>query len=125
MVEVTAVFLPAAAKLLIAATPGLPVGVPERSVIDPDILGRHTLRFEKGLEDFVGGPRIDVIGALQHPAPDLLAHQIFDRRDRLLIWRGGGVENVLRALLALILYRIVKQAVELLEYRQHRFARHR
>src|SRR5215469_17167946 len=108
MVEVTAVFLPAAAKLLIAATPGLPVGVPERRVVDPDILGRHTLRFEKGFEDFVGRPRIDVIRAFQYPASDcsaLLAHQILDSRNRLLIWRGTGIKDVLRALLALILHR--------------------
>ena len=54
-----------------------------------------------------------------------LAHQVIDSRDRLLVRRGAGVEDVAAALLAFVLHRIEQEAVELLENRQHRFARHR
>ena len=88
--------------------------------------GGDALRLQVGLEDLVGGARIDVVGALEHPAlhADVL-HQVVDRRNRLLVGRGAGVDDVLRRLLALVLHRIEQQAVVLLEHRQHRLARHR
>ena len=86
------------------------------------------LRLQIGLEDLVGGARIDVVGACQHPALHLaavLAHQVVDGRDRLLVRRGAGVEHVALALLALVLDRIEQDRVQLLEHRQHGLARHR
>ena len=107
---------------------GLPVGMAERRVVDPDVVRRDPLRLQEGFQDLVGGARIDVVGAFEHPAlhpAAFLAHQVFDGRDRLLVRRGAGVEDVLRAFLALVLHRVEQQAVQLLEHRQHRFARHR
>ena len=99
---------------------GLPVGIPKRGVIDLDVVGRHPLRLEKSLEDLVGGTGIDVIGAFEDPTLDrspLLAHQILDRGDCLLVWCGTGVEDVVRTLLALVLDRVVEEPVQLLEDR--------
>ena len=64
--------------------------------------GCDALELQVGLEDLVGGARIDVVGAGQHPALHLLlAHQVVDRRDRLLVRRRAGVEHVAAAFLAL------------------------
>ena len=87
---------------------------------------RDALQLQIGFEDLVGGARIDVVGAGQHPAlHTVLFHQVVDRRDRLLVRRGAGVEHVAAALLAFVLHRIEQDAVQLLEHRQHGFARHR
>ena len=107
---------------------GLPVGMAERRVGLHDVLVADALGVEEGAQDLVGGARIDVVGAQQHEARGaaaVLAHQVLDRRDRLLVGRGAGVEDVLRALLALVLHRVEQQAVELLEHRQHGLARDR
>src|SRR5271166_6481474 len=93
---------------------GLPVGVTKRRVVDLDVVGRHPLRLEESLEDLVGGTRIDVIGAFEDPALDrsaLLAHQILDRGDRLLVRRSAGVEHVVRTLLALVSDRVIEESV--------------
>ena len=88
--------------------------------------GFDALRLEVGLEDLVGGARIDVVGAGQHPALHLLfLHQVVDGGDRLLVRRGAGVEHVALALLALVLHGIEQDVVQLLEHRQHGLARHR
>ena len=82
--------------------------------------------FKIGFEDLVGGARIDVVGAGQHPALHLFfLHQVVDGRDRLLVRRGAGIEHVALALLAFVLHRIEQDRVQLLEHRQHGFARHR
>ena len=95
----------------------------ERRVVDHDVLGGDALGLQVGLEDLVGGARIDVVGAGEHPALDaLLVHQVVDRRDRLLVRRGAGVEDVALALLALVLHRVEQDRVQLLEHRQHRLA---
>jgi hypothetical protein len=76
-------------------------------------------------QDLVGRARIDVVGAGQDPAlhfAAVLAHQVVDRRDRLLVRSGAGVEHVTLALLTLVLDRVEQQAVQLLEHRQHRLA---
>ena len=86
------------------------------------------LRLQERAQDLVRRARIDVVGAEQHPAlgaAAFLAHQVLDRGNRLLVRRGAGVEHVLRQLLAFVLHRIEQQAVQLLEHRQHRLARHR
>ena len=84
------------------------------------------LRLQVGLEDLVGRARIDVVGARQHPALHLLfLGEIVDRRDRLLVRGGAGVEHVALALLAFVLHRIEQDRVQLLEHRQHGLARHR
>ena len=101
----------------------LPVGMPERRVVDHDVLGGDALGLEVGLEDLVRRARIDVVGAREHPALDaFLVHQVVDRRDRLLVRRGAGVEDVPLALLALVLDRVEQDRVQLLEHRQHRLA---
>ena len=104
----------------------LPVGVAERRVVDRDVGGGDALRLEVRLEDAVGRARVDVVGALEHPPrhADLL-HQVVDGRDRLLVGRSAGVDDVLRRLLTFVLHRVEQQAVVLLEDRQHRLARHR
>jgi hypothetical protein len=38
-----------------------------------------------------------------------LGHQVLDRRDRLLVGRGAGVEHVLRQLFAFVLHRVEQQ----------------
>src|SRR5690606_40894014 len=48
----------------------LPIRVAEGGVIDQDVLFRYTLGLEVGLEDAVGGPRIDVVGTCQDTALD-------------------------------------------------------
>ena len=71
---------------------------------------------------------IDVVGAFQHPAlhrAAIGAHQIIDGGDRLLVRRGAGVEHVALRFLAFILHGVEQDRIELLEHRQHGFARHR
>ena len=100
----------------------------EGRVIDLNVLGGDLLRLEKRLEDLVGGAGIDVVGAFQHPAlrrATFATHQIFDRWNRLLVWRRAGIEDVFRAFLALVLHRVKQQAVQLFEDREHGFPRHR
>src|SRR6266702_2083402 len=96
----------------------------EGRVIDLDVVSYDPFRLEKGLQDLVGGARIDVIVPLEHPAlgsPPFIAHQVFDRRDRLLVWCGSSIEYVPGTLLALVLDGIEQEPIELLEDRQHRF----
>ena len=127
MVETTAV-LPPLGELLDVGDDRLVVGVPERRVLLVDVLVGDALRLEEGAQDLVGRARIDVVGAEQHPAlgaAAVLAHQVLDRRDRLLVGRGAGVEDVLRDLLAFVLHRVEEEPVQLLEHRQHRLPRHR
>ena len=100
----------------------------ERRVIDHDVGIRDALLLEIGFEDLVGGARIDVIGAGEHPALCLAAvlrHQVIDRGDRLLVGRGAGIEHVALALLAFVLHRVEQDVVELLEHGEHGLARHR
>ena len=83
-------------------------------------------RLQVGFEDLVGGARIDVVGAGQHPALHLFVlHQVVDGRDRLLVRRRTGVEHVALGLFAFVLHRIEQDRVQFLEHRQHGFARHR
>ena len=102
--------------------------MPERRVVDHDVFLLDALRFQIGFQNLVGGARIDVVGAREHPAlhrAAVLAHQIVDSRDRLLVRRGAGVEDVVFGLFAFVLHRIEQDRVELLEHRQHGLARHR
>jgi hypothetical protein len=95
----------------------------ERRVVDHDVFLLDAFRLQVGFENLVGGARIDVVGAGQHPALHLFVlHQVVDGRDRLLVRRGTGVEHVALALFALILDGIEQDAVEFLEHRQHRLA---
>ncbi len=118
--------MPAEPNFLMSATIGLPVGVAERRVVDHDVFLGDALRLQVGFEDLVGGARIDVVGAGQHPALHLFVlHQVVDRGDRLLVRRRAGVEHVALALFALVLHGVEQDRVQLLEHRQHGFARHR
>src|SRR5882757_4869035 len=47
------------AELLDVGDDGLPIGMTERRVVDHDVFLRHALRLQIGLEDLVGGARID------------------------------------------------------------------
>ena len=85
------------AELLDVGHDGLPVGVSERRVVDQDVFVLDALRLQIGLEDLVGGARVDIVRAREHPAlhrSTVLAHQIVDGRDRLLVGRGAGVEDI-------------------------------
>ena len=80
---------------------------------------------QEGAQNFVGGPRIDVIGAQQEEAfrpAAIFTQQVFHRRNRLLIRRRAGIEDVWRHLFAFVLYRIEQQAVQLFKNRQNRFS---
>ena len=114
-------------ELLDVGDDGLPVGVTERRVVDHDVFRRDTLGLQVGFEDLVGGTRIDVVGAGEDPAlhvAAVLRHQVVDGRDRLLVRRGAGIEDIALELLAFVLHRIEQDGVELLEHRQYRLARH-
>ncbi len=104
----------------------LPVGMPEGGVVDHDVAFRDALALEVGLQDLVGGARIDVVGARQHPALHAdLVHEVVHRRDGLLVGRGTGIEHVTGGFLTFVLHRVEQDAIQLLEHRQHRLARHR
>ena len=114
------------AELLDRGNASLPVGVAERRVVDRDVRVGDALRLEIRFENLVGGTRIDIVGALKHPALDLLfLGKIVDRRDRLLVGRGAGIEDIALALFPLVLHGIKQDAVELLEHGQYRLARYR
>jgi hypothetical protein len=69
-------------------------------------------------QDLVGGARINVVGAQQEEAfrrAAVFAHQVFHRRDGLLVRRRAGIEDVWRHLFAFVLHRIEQQAVQLLK----------
>ncbi len=98
----------------------------ERGVVDHDVFVLDALRLQIGFEDLVGGARIDVVGAGQHPTLHLFVlHQVVDRGNSLLVRRSAGVEHVALALLTLVLHRVEQDVVQLLEHREHGFARDR
>ncbi len=85
----------------------------EGRVLLHDVGVGHALALQEGAQDLVGRARVDVVGAQQHPAlgaAAVLAHQVLDRRDRLLVGRGAGVEDVLAELFAFVLHRVEQQA---------------
>ena len=74
----------------------LPVGMAKRGIVDHDVPGLKTPGLEIGLQDLVGGARIDIIRAGQHPALDAdLIHQIIHSGDGLLIRRRARVKHIL------------------------------
>ena len=86
-------------KFLDVGNDGLIVGVTERGVDLFDVFFSNALRFQEGTQNLVGGAGIDIVGADQEPALGIaaaLAHQIFDRRNRLLIRGCAGVKHVFR-----------------------------
>jgi len=102
--------------------------VAEGRVFLHDVRIGNALALQEGAQDLVGGARIDVVGAQQHEAPGgtaVLAHQVLDRGNGLLIGRGTRVEHVLGQLLTLVLHRVEQQAVQFLVDRQNGLARHR
>lgn len=95
----------------------------EGRVVHENVGFRDALLLKVALEDVVRRARIDVVGAEQGEFLDAqFLEEIVHRRNRLLVRRGTGVEDVLRALLALILHRVEQEAVQLLDHRQHRLA---
>ncbi len=116
------------ANFLMSRDDGLVVAVTERRVLLHDVVVGDALRVQEVAQDLVGRARVDVVGAEEHPAlgvAALLAHQVLDGRDRLLVGRRARVEDVPGRLFALVLHGVEEQAVQLLEDRQHRLARDR
>ncbi len=119
--------LAASGELLDVGDDSLVIAVAEGGVDLFDVRFRHALADQEGAQNLVGGARIDVIGAQQEEAlgaAAILAHQVFHRRDGLLVRRGAGVEDVRRELFAFVLHGIEQQAVEFFIDRQHGLARH-
>ena len=84
------------------------------------------LRVEEVPQDLVRRARIDVVRPQElEPlgAPALLAHQVLERRDGLLIRRRAGVKDVVGRLFALVLHRIEEETIQLLEDGQHGLSR--
>ena len=114
-----------AGKALHARHNALPIGMAEGRVFFHDIGIRDALAVQEGAQNAIGGARIDIIGAEQRNAARLttiLRHQIFNRRNRLLVRRRAGVEDVLRLLLTFILHRVEQQTVQFFKHGQHGFA---
>ena len=101
----------------------------ERRVLLGDAVLRHALGLgEVKPQDLVRGARVDVVRADQVEAllaAAFRAHQVIHRGGRLLVDRRTGVDDVLGALLALVLNGVEKESVVLLEHRQHGLAAHR
>ena len=96
--------LAAGRELLDVGDDGLVVAVAERGVLLVDVGVLHALALQEGAQDLVGGARVHVVGAQQHPAlgaAAVLAHQVLDRRNGLLVGRRAGVEHVLATALRL------------------------
>src|SRR5712691_6937333 len=105
-----------------------PVGMAEWRIDCHDVVRRYALCVEKGLQYPIGRARIDVVRAKQNPSANVaafLAPQVSDRRDRLLIGSGSGVEDIAGAFLTFVLHRVVEEAIQFLEDRQDGLTRGR
>ena len=125
MVDITAVFVPAEANALIFSIDLAPIGMAERRIDRHNVVRRYPLCSEIRAQDPVGRARIDVVGAEKNPPANVAsfsAHEVSDSRNCLLIGRGARIEDVARAFFTLVLHRVEKQAVQLLEDRQYGFA---
>ena len=75
--------------------------------------------------DEVRRPRVDIVGAEEKkllPLPAGGAPQPVERREDLLVGHLPAIDHVSRRLVSLVLHRIEKQAVALLDDRKHRLA---
>lgn len=57
----------------------------------------HAFRVQEGAQDLVRGARVNVVRSQQEEAfraAAVLAHQVLHRRDRLLVRRRAGIEDV-------------------------------
>ena len=91
-------------------------------VVDHDVLCPPRPSPSGRLQNLVGGSGIDIVGTGKHPAFDAnLIHQVVDGGYCLLVGRGAGIEHILEDS-PLHTDRIEEQAVQLLDYRQDRFA---
>jgi len=98
-----------------------PVRMAERRVVDEDVFLGDAIVFQILLENAVGRARIDIVRAQKRELLDAqLLKEIVGGRNRLLVGRSAGVEDVLRAFLTLILDRVEHQPVQLFEHRQRR-----
>ena len=116
------------AELFDVGHDGLVVGVAKRGVLLVDVLVGHALALEVGTQDLVGGAGVHIVGAQQHPplgTATVLAHQVVDRGNGLLVGRGAGVEHVFGQLFTFVLHGVEQQAIEFFHDRQHRLATHR
>ncbi len=88
---------------------GLPVREAERRVVLHDVLILDALGLEVGADDLVAGAGIDIVGALEHEALYLaavLAHEVFDRRNRLVVGHGAAIEDIVGGFFAFIFERV-------------------
>jgi hypothetical protein len=76
-----------------------------------DVLKRHSLAEEILEKDQVGGLRIDIVGADQIELLLALFEHVVDGWSGLLVHSLGGVEDVGRHFLALVLHRVEEQAL--------------
>ena len=110
------------------ADDGLIILVMERGVLFHDIFSGNTLGQKERPQDLVRRPRENIIRSKEVElleAAAVRAHEVFGRRDELLVRRSAGIENIFGALFTLILHGIEEQAVIFFEHRQDRFAAHR
>src|SRR6476620_1922552 len=95
-VEMTAVFFPSEPKALIR-------------------IRRDAICGKIRAQDSVDRARVDVVGTEQDPSANLaslIAAQISNGRNCLLVGRGSRVENVTRAFFTLVLHGVEEQAVQ-------------
>ena len=62
-----------------------------------DVLILNAFRMQERAQDLVGGARVDVVGAQEEEAlrrAAVFAHQVFHRRDGLLVRCGTGIKDV-------------------------------
>ena len=100
----------------------LVIAVAERRIDFLNIAVFHPFRVQEGAQNFVGGARVNIVSTQQEEAfgaAAVFAHQVFHRRNSLLVWCRAGVEHVWRHLFTFILHRVEQQAVQLFEHRQH------
>src|SRR6185437_5859139 len=85
------------AELLDIGDDCLPIGVAEGRIVDHDVVVLDAFRLQIGLKNFVGGARINVVGTGQDPTlhrATILAHQIVDGGNGLLVRCGASIEHV-------------------------------
>ena len=100
----------------------------ERCVLFVDIRLFHTLALQISAQDFVGSTWVHIVGTEQYPTLSttaVFAHQIVNRRNRLLVRCCTCVEDVFAELFTFVLHGIEQQAVHFFNNRQNRLTRHR
>jgi len=93
----------------------LVIAMTERCVLFHDVGFGDTFGFQERAQNFVRRAWVHIVGAKQHPAlgrAAVFAHQVFNRRNGLLVRRSTRVENVFRELFAFVLHWVEEEAIE-------------